>query len=78
VIFYTTDYNMKIAAAMEDLAYKNLNKEPTEAVEQKAVLLKDILSFLRGLQTTPAPPHLATGFLLGLLFNPEDGGGVFQ
>jgi hypothetical protein len=46
VIFDTTVFNLKIAAPLEDQAYKNLNKDPTEAVEQKAVLLKT--SFLSG------------------------------
>jgi hypothetical protein len=78
VIFYPTDYNPKIAAAMGDQAYENLNKDSTEAVEQKAVLLKDILTFLTGLQTTPAPGFIYYLILLGLLFNREDGGGVSE
>jgi hypothetical protein len=30
---------------MEDEAYRKLNKDPTEAVEQKAVLLKTFFHF---------------------------------
>jgi hypothetical protein len=46
VIFDTTDYDSKIAAHLEDQAYKKLNMDTTEAVELKAVLLKT--SFLSG------------------------------
>jgi hypothetical protein len=39
VVLDTADYNLKIAALLEDQAYRKLKKDPTEAVECKTVLL---------------------------------------
>jgi hypothetical protein len=45
VVLDTTDYNLKIAALLEDHAYKKLKKDPTESVERKTVLLLKKSSF---------------------------------
>jgi hypothetical protein len=34
VVLDTSDYNWKIAALMEDKAYKKLKKDPTDSVER--------------------------------------------
>jgi hypothetical protein len=39
MILDTSDYNQKIAALLEDNAYKELKKDPTDSVECKTVLL---------------------------------------
>jgi peroxiredoxin len=40
VILNSSDYNRKIAALLEEKAYKKLEKDSTDAVERKTVLLK--------------------------------------
>jgi hypothetical protein len=39
MVLNTSDYKRKIAALLEDKAYKKLKKDPTDAVERKTVLL---------------------------------------
>ncbi|XP_023723162.1 uncharacterized protein LOC111873027, partial [Cryptotermes secundus] len=39
VVLDTSDYNRKIAAVLEDKAYRKLKKDPTDAIERKTVLL---------------------------------------
>jgi hypothetical protein len=40
VVLGTSDYNQKIAALLEDKAYKRLKMYPTDSVERKTVLLE--------------------------------------
>jgi hypothetical protein len=40
VVLGTSDYSQKIAALLEDKAYKKLKKDPTDSVEHKTVLKK--------------------------------------
>jgi hypothetical protein len=39
VVLNTVEYNRKIGTLLEDLAYRRLAKDPTEAVESKTILL---------------------------------------
>ncbi|PNF37716.1 hypothetical protein B7P43_G11457, partial [Cryptotermes secundus] len=39
VVLYTSDYNRKIAAILEDKAYRKLKKDPIDTIESKTVLL---------------------------------------
>jgi hypothetical protein len=45
VVLDTSDYNLKIAALLEDKAYRKLKKDLTESVERKTVLLLKKSSF---------------------------------
>jgi hypothetical protein len=48
VVLGTSDYNQKITVLLEDKAYKNLKKDPTDSMECNSVLLKSP-QFLRRL-----------------------------
>jgi hypothetical protein len=39
VVLNTVEYNQKIGALLEDVAYRRLAKDPTEVVECKTMLL---------------------------------------
>jgi hypothetical protein len=39
VVLNTANYNQKIAALLEDQAYRKLKKDPTESAEHKTILL---------------------------------------
>jgi hypothetical protein len=63
VVQNTSDYNRKIAALLEDKAYKKLKKDPTDSVERKTVLLlkKSPIAAEVGQQLRPQdcrPPRL--------------------
>jgi hypothetical protein len=45
VVLDTADYNQKIAALLEDKAYRKLKKDPSESVERKTVLFLKKSSF---------------------------------
>jgi hypothetical protein len=39
VVFSTADYNQKVAALLQDQAYRNLKKDPTKFMEIRSLLL---------------------------------------
>jgi hypothetical protein len=39
MVLGTSEYNQKIAALLEDKAYRKLKKDPTDSIERKSVLL---------------------------------------